>query len=304
MELLVTGGAGFIGGRLVDALTRDHDVRVLDRAIPDHLPTDVTFIRGDVRDEATVAAATDGVDVVFHQAALVSVAQSVDRPRESHDHNVAGTLTVLDAARTHDARVVLASSAAIYGHPESQPIDESEQTTPTSPYGLEKLAVDHYARLYHELYGLETVALRYFNVYGPGQTGGDYAGVISVFLAQALAGEPITVHGDGEQTRDFVFVDDVVQANRLAATTDAVGEAFNVGTGETTTIRELADLVREYTDTESTIVHTEPREGDIRHSQADVSKARELLGYEPTVSFTDGLERTAEWFRERAETQS
>ena len=300
--ILVTGGAGFIGSHLAASLTPDNDVLVLDDLSAGNrsaVPEDATFIEGDVRDADTLAAATEDVDCIFHQAAMVSVARSTEAPRESHTNNATATLEVLERAREIDARVVLASSAAIYGTPESVPLEESEPKTPTSPYGLDKLATDHYARLYHELYGLETVALRYFNAYGPGQQPGDYAGVISVFVDRALDGEPIVVDGDGEQTRDFVFVEDIVRANRLAATTDAVGGAYNVATGRAISIRELAQLVqeltRELTHTESEIVHDDPRPGDIRHSTGSIEKARTDLGYEPTVDFRTGLERTIEW---------
>jgi UDP-glucose 4-epimerase len=287
-SVLVTGGSGFIGGHIVDALSADNDVAVLDTVAGDH-PNGVTAIQGDIRDEATVDAAVEGVDVVFHQAALVSVAESVERPTESHAINATGTLNVLEAARKHDARVVIASSAAVYGDPEETPIDEGQRLEPTSPYGLDKVASDHYARLYEDLYGLDTVALRYFNVYGPGQTGGDYAGVITVFLRQARNGEPITVNGDGTQTRDFVHIDDVVRANLLAAETDAVGRAYNVGTGESVTIRELAELIRDAVGSDSEIVHTDPRPGDIQHSCADIGRARSALGYEPTIDLEAGL---------------
>ncbi len=299
-SILVTGGAGFRGSHLTSALVEDNDVTVFDALTTGdeaNLPDGVTLIEGDVRDTAALEAAITDVDTVFHEAALVSVARSVEAPAESHSSTAAGTLTVLEAARKADARVVLASSAAIYGHPEYTPVDESHPKTPTSPYGLDKLAADHYARLYHEHYGLETVSLRYFNVYGPGQTGGDYAGVISVFIEQALNEEPITVHGSGDQTRDFVFVDDVVNANLLAAETDRVGTAYNVGTGESVTIRELAELIREIAGSESDIVHTEPREGDIDRSEADIELIRDGLGYAPTVSLRDGLERTVEWWK-------
>ena len=290
--VLVTGGAGFIGSSIVDALVADNDVRVLDNLTGGQrgrVHPDATFIEGDLRDDETVARAMADVDLVFHEAALVSVAESVEAPLASHDINVDGTLAVLEAARDTGARVVLASSAAIYGHPEYTPIDEEHPTDPSSPYGLEKLTVDEYARLYHELYDLETVALRYFNVYGPRQAAGDYSAVISVFLDQARAGEPITVNGDGEQTRDFVHISDVVRANLLAAETDAVGEAFNVGTGETVTIRELAETIRDVVGSDSEIVHRDPRPGDIDQSQADISKIEAQLGYEPTMSLTDGL---------------
>ena len=289
-RVLVTGGAGFIGGALVDSLRGDTTVRVLDIDPDPNPPSDVEVIEGDIRDPETVAAAIEGVDTVFHEAALVSVADSVAHPMESHTINATGTLQVLEAARNHDARVVVASSAAVYGDPDAVPVAESAGLDPTSPYGLDKLAIDHYTRLYHELYGLDTVALRYFNVYGPGQTGGDYAGVIDAFTEQARSGEPITVHGDGEQTRDFVHIDDVVRANRLAATTDNVGGAYNIGTGESVTIKSLAEKIRASVGSDSEIVHTEAREGDIRHSRADISRARERLGYEPTVDLDTGLD--------------
>ncbi|RBI61651.1 UDP-glucose 4-epimerase [halophilic archaeon] len=290
--VLVTGGAGFVGSHLVDALAPDNDVRVLDdlsSGDPTKVDDRATLIEGDVRDPDAVREAMAGADLVFHEAALVSVEQSVENPQESHAVTTGGSLTVLDAARDEDARVVLASSAAVYGHPESVPVQESDRKSPTSPYGIDKLAADQYARRFSELYGLETVALRYFNIYGPRQNP-EYSAVVSVFEDQALAGDPITVEGDGSQTRDFVHVDDVVQANLLAAETDHVGEAFNVGTGESVTVRELAETVRDVAGSDSDIVHTDPRPGDIDHSEADVSKARERLGYEPTVSLRDGLE--------------
>ncbi|MFC6721924.1 NAD-dependent epimerase/dehydratase family protein [Halobacteriaceae archaeon SHR40] len=299
-RILVTGGAGFIGSRLADRLCRDNDVVVLDSLVSgdrENVPAEAEFIEGDIRDESAVADAIAGVDCVFHEAALVSVDRSVEVPTESHDNNVEGTLTILEAARSQDTRVVLASSAAIYGRPAEIPITENHPKEPTSPYGLDKLACDHYARLYHDRYGTDTVALRYFNAYGPGQTGGDYAGVISIFIEQALAGEDITVEGDGEQTRDFVYIDDIVDANVAAAGTAAVGAGYNVGTGDSVTIRELAELIQDITDTDSDIVHTDPREGDIDHSRAAVSKAKANLDFEASVPLREGLERTVEWFR-------
>ncbi|WP_435065532.1 NAD-dependent epimerase/dehydratase family protein [Halobaculum sp. EA56] len=292
--VLVTGGAGFIGSHIADRLTGIADVRVLDNfstGDPANVPTDATVIEGSITDVDAVTRAIDGVDVVFHEAAQTSVARSVEEPRRSHSTNVDGTLTVLDAAREANARTVLASSAAVYGHPERVPIRETDELSPTSPYGIDKLAVDHYGRTYADLYDQEVVALRYFNVYGPRGVTSDYAGVISVFLDQIRDGGPITVHGDGTQTRDFVHIDDVVDANLQAAKTDAVGEAFNVGTGDSVTIAELAEICREVTDSDVDIIHTDPREGDIDESQAEISKARAKLGYEPTVSLHDGLSR-------------
>jgi len=290
--VLVTGGAGFVGSHIADAHLPDNEVRILDnfsggkRA---NVPEGATLIEGDIRDDAALSAAMDGVDLVFHQAAIVSVGRSVEEPTTTNAVNANGTLAVLEAARRQDARVVFASSAAIYGTPDALPVTETESKAPTSPYGLEKLTSDHYCRLYADRYGLPTVALRYFNIYGPRQSGGDYAGVIKAFTEQARDGGPLTVHGDGEQTRDFVNVADVVQANCLAATTDATGEAFNVGTGSRTSIRELAEIIRDEIDPTTEITHVEARDGDIRHSAADITKARKRLGFEPTITLADGL---------------
>ena len=289
---LVTGGAGFIGSHLADALAEDNEVTVLDdlsTGDPENVPASVTLVEGDIRDRTVLREAVDGVDVVFHEAAVVSVERSVEEPVASHRTNVDATLHLLELAREFDFRVVLASSCAIYGQPETVPIPETAAPDPTSPYGLEKLTLDHYARLYHDLYGVETVALRYFNVYGPRQAAGDYSGVISIFLDRALDDEPLTIHGDGSQTRDFVHVSDIIRANLLAATTDHVGEAFNVGTGDRTTILELAETIRDVADSSSEIVHTDPRPGDIQRSCADVSKGRKALGYDADLSLEEGL---------------
>ncbi|MFB6113985.1 MAG: NAD-dependent epimerase/dehydratase family protein [Halodesulfurarchaeum sp.] len=293
--VLVTGGAGFIGSHLAETLANARpapEVRVLDDLSTgnrDNVPDNATFVEGDVRDEEILSTAMEDVDVVFHQSALVSVEASVDDPRRSHSNNVEGTLAVLEASRSRDTRVIVASSAAIYGEPTEIPVPESHPKSPKSPYGLEKLTADRYTRLYHRLYGIETVALRYFNVYGPRQSAGDYSGVISIFLEQARSGQPITVHGDGSQTRDFVHVTDVVRANLLAAHTDTVGAAVNVGTGTETAVQELAGTISDLTDSGADIVHTDPRTGDIERSAADLSKAESALGYRPTVSLENGL---------------
>ncbi|MCO8246715.1 MULTISPECIES: NAD-dependent epimerase/dehydratase family protein [unclassified Haladaptatus] len=291
--VLVTGGAGFVGSHLVDALVRENDVRILDdfsTGKRSNVNDDATLIEGDIRDSETLRRATEDVDLIFHEAGVVSVQQSVEDPISANEVNLDATLALLERAREHDARVVLASSCAIYGQPTEIPVSEDEPFSPSSPYGLQKSALDHYARLYEELYGLETVALRYFNIYGPRQSSGDYSGVISIFKRQATNGEPITVDGDGEQTRDFVHIDDVVRANLLAATTDHVGEAYNVGTGTSVTINELAETIRDVSGSSSDIVHTDPRPGDIQESEADISNASEKLGYEATVPLSVGLE--------------
>lgn len=292
-EVLITGGAGFIGSHLAEALAETNDVTVLDDLSSgeiDNVPSSARFVEGSVRDEALVRNLVTGVDLVFHQAAVVSVDASIENPARCHSINVDGSLSVLEAARRDGAKVVLASSAAIYGRPKSVPIPETEPKAPTSPYGLDKLATDRYAQLYDSLYDLETVALRYFNVYGPRQGSGDYSGVISVFMDQARTGEPITVHGDGSQTRDFVHVRDVVEANLLAATADVSGEAFNIGTGRSVSVSELATAVKALRRTSSDIVHLDARPGDIQQSRADISKAQSRLGYTPTVDLEAGLE--------------
>ncbi|MHC3437940.1 NAD-dependent epimerase/dehydratase family protein [Natrialbaceae archaeon A-gly3] len=294
--ILVTGGAGFIGSHLVDALAVDNDVRVLDDLSSGsrrYIHEDATLIDGDLRDPDALEDATRDVDLIFHEAAIVDVTETVDRPAETNEVNLEGGLSLFECARREDARVVAASSAAVYGHPVELPVTETTATEPASPYGVQKLALDEYARLYDRLYDLPTVTLRYFNVYGPRQQG-PYSGVISTFLEQVRAGEPLTIEGDGEQTRDFVHVEDVVRANLLAATTDCVGQAFNVGTGKRTSILELAETVRKATGADVPIIHQPPRQGDVRHSGADVSKARRKLGFEARIGLETGIRRLVE----------
>ncbi len=292
-DVLVTGGAGFIGSHLAERLAERNAVTVFDSLTSgsrDRVPAEAELIEADLRDRDRIDAAMAASDRVFHLAAMVDVARSVEAPLDSHGVNVEGTLTVFEAARRHDVPVIVASSAAIYGRPSELPIPEEHPSRPLSPYGLDKLAVDQYARLYHDLYGLPVTALRYFNVYGPGQTGGDYAGVIATFLEQAAGGGPLTVEGDGTQTRDFVHVSDVVRANLLAADADVGGQAINVGTGEETSIRELAETIRELTDGRPEIVHVDPRPGDIDRSVADLARAEAELRYRPDVDLPTGLE--------------
>ena len=291
-SILVTGGAGFIGSHLAETLVADNDVVVLDNLSSgrrEWVDNRATLIEADIQDTQAVARAADGVDLIFHQAANVSVERSVDAPIESHETNVDATLRLLEHARKEDARFIYASSAAIYGTPESVPIDESDPKEPTSPYGLEKYSADEYCRLYHELYGVETVTLRYFNVYGPRQRGGQYSGVIDIFLDQARRGEEITVHGDGEQTRDFVHVEDVVAANCLAATHGTSGEAYNIGTSNSISVDTLAQLIVDTFKTSSSITYIDPREGDIQQSCSSIKKAHQDLGFNPNWSLDDGL---------------
>jgi UDP-glucose 4-epimerase len=291
-SVLVTGGAGFIGSHIADMVVDHADVRILDdlsRGSRDHVPDQATLIEGDIRDEDTVERAMDGIDFLFHEAGLVSVPESLERPMDCHEINGTATVHLLEAGRRNDSRVVIASSAAIYGHPGHVPVPEDASKDPQSPYGIEKLSADHYVQTYAAQYGLDAVALRYFNVYGPRQSGGQYSGVISAFVDQARNGGPITVEGDGEQTRDFIHVDDVVDANLRAATIDSAETAFNVGTGTSVTINELAETVRDIFDADVPITHVDPRPGDIRHSKADISRARRELDFDPTIQLADGL---------------
>jgi UDP-glucose 4-epimerase len=260
-------------------------------------------IEGDICDARVVAAAVDGVDGIFHEAALVSVPRSVDDPALSCAVNAHGTVRVLDAARrARVRRVVFASSAAVYGDTPTLPVTEIEPVRPLSPYGLDKLYTEQLATLYHALYGLEAVPLRYFNVFGPRQDpSSPYSGVISVFVTRILAGAPITMHGDGEQTRDFVYVDDVVQANMRAMFGPYAGPTpYNVAAGARTSLNALAALLGDIVGARPKITHGPPRAGDIRHSGADISAIRRALAYEPVWTTRAGLEALVASVRDRA----
>jgi len=258
---------------------------------------------GDIRDTEALARAMSGCDLVFHQAAIVSVPYSIEHPQESLDVNLRGTLNVLEAARGAKVkRVVMASSAAIYGENPELPKRESMTPSPISPYGLEKLASEHYLSIWSKLFGLETVALRYFNVFGPRQDPSSaYSGVISVFVDRILRGAPLTIFGDGEQFRDFVYVANVVDANMLAATRPNVsGRAYNVGCGARTTLNELAQMLGRIAGVAVAPRHDAPRAGDIRESIADIARARAELTYAPKVGVEEGLRELVESVKHRA----
>jgi UDP-glucose 4-epimerase len=303
----VTGGAGFIGSHLVDRLVADgHEVRVLDDFSSGrelnlkHTHAEIELIRGSICDPEAVAQATAGCDVVFHEAAVPSVPRSVAEPVRTNRVNIDGTLQVLEAARQNGVRrVVFAASSSAYGDTETLPKVESMPATPRSPYALQKYAGEIYCRLYHELYSLETVALRYFNVFGPRQNPeSEYAAVIPRFIRACLRGERPRIYGDGEQTRDFTFVADVVEANVLAAHAPrAKGAVINVAGGRRTSLNQLFEAIRKQTGAQVEAIHEPARVGDVRHSLAGLDRARELLGYAPAVGLDFGLAKTVEGFR-------
>ncbi len=305
---LVTGGAGFIGSNLVDALVEAGDhVVVLDdlsTGFAANLHPAATLVEGEVSDPAAVARAVAGCEVVFHQAAHRAVLRSVEQPVDTDRANVGGTLTVLVAARDAGARrVVCASSSSVYGGAELLPTPETAPLVPRSPYAVSKLAGEHYCRVFWELFGLETVALRYFNVYGPRQRPDSrYAAVIPLFVDALLRGLPPEVHGDGLQSRDFTFITDAVASNLRAAEAPAqqcAGRAYNVAGGASYSLLELIGILERLIRVEATPSHVAPRAGDVRHTRADVAAAAADLGHRPAVSFEEGLARTVEWFRSR-----
>ncbi|SDM91839.1 UDP-glucose 4-epimerase [Halogranum gelatinilyticum] len=316
MQILVTGGAGFIGGHLAARFAEDgHDVIVLDNFEPyydlgikqrnveqgrlaaEESSGTYTLVRGDIRDEEVVSEAVADADVVFHQAAQAGVRTSVEQPQKVNEINVDGTLNVLEAARDSETeRVVVASSSSVYGKPESLPYDEEHPTTPVSPYGGSKLAEEQYTRIYNEVYGLPTVALRYFTVYGPRMRPNM---AISNFVSRCLNDEPPVIYGDGTQTRDFTYIDDVIRANEtLLDTAAADGEVLNVGSTDNIAIKTLAEEIRDQLAPNLELQYDERHDADAEHTHADISKANELIGYEPTTTIREGVERFTDWYRE------
>jgi nucleoside-diphosphate-sugar epimerase len=303
MKAVVTGGAGFIGSHLTDALIdRGDEVVVIDdlsNGKAEVVNERAQFVEGDVADADLVRAAIDGAELVFHEAALGSVKRSIETPLRTDHANVHGTLTVLDAARAAGVRrVVAASSSSVYGGAAPLPSSESDATAPRSPYAVTKVTLELYCRVYAELLGLDTVCLRYFNVFGPRQRSDSaYAAVVPLFVRALLDGDPPTIYGDGEQRRDFTYVDDAVRANLLAAEAPAArcsGRVYNVSGGAPRSILELLTTLSRMLGVEANPVHGEPRPGDARDSAADLSAAATDLGYEPTITFEEGLRRVLE----------
>ncbi len=305
--IVVTGGAGFIGSHIAEELSKENEVIVIDNLYSgkvENVPPNVKFIQADIRDYHSIAELISQADYVFHEAALVSVVESVEKPILTEEINVLGTLNILKALSEGHGKLIFASSAAVYGDNQNLPLKESENPKPLSPYGVTKITGEYYCKVFYELYGIPIVSLRYFNVFGERQGYNQYAGVISIFINRALRGEPLIVYGDGKQTRDFIYVKDVVKANILAAeSSKANGKVFNVARGERTTILELALKIIDATNSSSSIVFDKPRPGDIRHSQADISEIRKL-GFKPEYSLEDGLSRTIEWYRGKVNEES
>lgn len=297
---LVTGGAGFIGTNLVKRLLNDgHQVRVLDNfsagdfvRFPERQQSGAEYVRGDIRDRALLAKVMVGIDGVFHEAAVPRVPYSVEHPGETNEHNISGTVNVLEAARDAKVkRVVFATSSSVYGSDEAIALTEDRPKRPKSPYALQKLAGQEYCRLFYELYGLETASLCYFNIYGSYMDPeGAYALVIGKFLKQRQEGKPMTICGDGEYYRDYTHIDDAVEANILAMTSDKVGkgELINIGNNQPYSVNQLAALISGPT------IKINPRAGDPRYSRADNTKAKELLGWQPKIPLAEGIKRMKE----------
>lgn len=303
MKALVTGGAGFIGSNIVEQLVHlGHQTTVLDNLVSgfrDNVRPETEFVEGDVRGQATVERAISGCEMVFHLAASVGNTRSIEHPLTDSAVNVLGTLNVLEAARSRGIdRIVFSSSAGIFGELETLPIAEDHPQDPDSPYGVSKLAAEKLCLVYNKLYGMRNICLRYFNVYGLYQRYDAYGNVIPIFAHRILKRQPITIYGDGEQTRDFVNARDVASANVQAALSPGGQGVFNIGSGTRVTINELARLMQTVAGVEVGVQHAPPRQGDVRHSLADIRAAHQVFGFQPRVGLGDGLGEYMAWIRE------
>jgi len=307
-KFLVTGGAGFIGSNLADALiAQGGTVRIIDNLVTgyrenlDEISGDFDFIEGDLNDETKLHQALEGVEVVFHEAALPSVPRSVANPKETHEACVNATFKLLVAAREAGVRrLIYAASSSAYGDQPTLPKIETMLPEPLSPYAAAKLMCEYYCQVFTRVYGLETISLRYFNVFGPRQDpSSEYSGVISRFIDALMTGKTPIIYGDGEQTRDFTYIANVVNANiRAAQTTRGIGEVMNAANGDRVTLNELLEVLKKITGKENVQAeHREARSGDVKHSQADNARARECLDYEKLIGLEEGLRRTIEWWQ-------
>lgn len=311
-RIAVTGAAGFIGSNLVDkllelgariiAIDNLYNGRVENLEHASQSPH-FTFYRGDIRDLNFLIDLLEDVDIIYHQAAFTSVPQSVLMPGNCNDVNVNGTLNVLNAARKCDvSKIIYASSSSVYGDTPTLPKREDMPRVPISPYGVTKLACEAYMEAYYKVYGLNTVSLRYFNVFGPRQKDSPYSGVIAIWLGAILRNEDLVIFGDGGHSRDFTYIKDVVRANLLAAEHDAPGEILNIGAGSPITLNELAKIMLKLTNKENLkIIHSDPRPGDIVHSYADITKVKNLLSFEPKFNQEQGLKDYFEWYEQQYE---
>jgi len=296
-NILVSGGAGFIGSHLVDKLSLGNKVIVIDNLSSGLLSNlekskdQITFIKGDVLDKTLLKDIVAEVELVFHLAANVGYVRSIEDPYFDMDVNIKGTVNILEACRNSNVkRLVYSSSGAIFGQAKYLPIDEEHPLNPESPYAVSKLAAEKYCFAFHKVHGVPVAALRYFNVYGPRQDTSEYANVILTFFRGIREGKSLTIFGDSKQTRDFVFVEDVVKANILAATQPAaVGKVFNIATGQDTSIEQLVTIVGQISGRESPVIYADPRAGEVRYSRANIDKARRLLGYSPETNLKEGL---------------
>ena len=296
-NILVTGGAGFVGSHIVDRLSPENKVTVFDNLFTGSLSNleesqdRITFVKGDILDKALLMDVVAEVEFVFHLAAHVGNIRSIQDPYFDMDVNIRGTLNLLEACQNSNVKsLVYSSSGAIFGEARYLPIDEDHPLNPESPYAVSKMAAEKYALAFYKVYGVPTTAVRYFNIYGPRQDTSEYANAISIFLSKFKEGKPITIYGDGEQTRDFIFVEDVVTANILAATQPAAaGETFNIATGQATSINQIADFIRQISGRESPVIYADPRAGEVRDSRANIEKARKILGYSPQTNLKEGL---------------
>jgi UDP-N-acetylglucosamine 4-epimerase len=308
-KYLVTGGAGFIGSHLVENLVKQgHDVRVLDNFLTGKKENiaefldEIDLIEGDIRDLNTCARALEGVDFVLHQAALPSVPRSIEDPVLTNEINIRGTLNLLLASREQKIKkFVFASSSSVYGDDEILPKKEGVEGVPLSPYAVTKLVGEKYCQVFSRIFGLSTVSLRYFNIFGPRQDpASQYAAVIPLFITRIIQRERPVIFGDGEQSRDFTYVANIVEANRLAIGAPEIsGEIINAACGSKTTVNQLFEHIRQILHKDIDPIHQEPRPGDIRHSFADITKAQEVLKYEPKISLIQGLQETIRWYKER-----
>ena len=307
-KFLVTGGAGFIGSNICKRLISEGCfVRVVDNLITGKknnlagIIDKIEFIEADMGDEKVARAATENIDIVLHQGALPSVPLSIDDPATTHRHCVDATFTLLLAARDSGVkRFVYAASSSAYGDTPTLPKVENMPTTPLSPYAVAKLVGEYYCSVFYKVFGLETISLRYFNVFGPNQNpASQYAAAIPAFVTAILKNESPTIYGDGEQSRDFTYIDNVIEANLLAARTDKVGgEVVNIACGETVTVNEVLGMINDFVGKNVTPVYVDSRPGDVKHSHADISRAEKIIGYKPVVLFEQGLRSAIDWYRD------